>query len=53
MNKTQRDLLSACWKRKIEPTYDSVRGYAYSFKKYDVLSIRQITEVVEKLKTLQ
>lgn len=52
MNKIQRDLLAACYNKKIKATYDSVREYAYNFIKYDRLSIREIAEVVEKLKTL-
>lgn len=52
MTKTQRDLLSACWNKKIAATYEAVRGYAYNFKKYDNLTMRDIDEVVAKLKTL-
>lgn len=53
MNKTQRDLLAACWNKKIEATYENVRGYAYNFKKYDNMRMSEIDEVVEKLKTLK
>lgn len=52
MTKTQRDLLAACWNKKLMPTYDAVRGYAYNFKKYDNLRMSEIDEVVMKLQTL-
>jgi len=52
MNKIQRDLLSACYNKKIKAKYENVRGYAYEFKKYDKMTMREIDEVVEKLKKL-
>lgn len=53
MNKTQRNLLSACWNKKIDANYEEVSRYAYEFKKYNNMTIREINEVVEKLKTLK
>lgn len=52
MTKTQRDLLAACWNKKINPTYDAVRGYAYNFKKYDNMRMSEIDEVIDKLEAL-
>lgn len=52
MTKTQRDLLAACWNKHIQPTYEKVEGYAYNFKKYDNLRMREIDEVVARLKAL-
>lgn len=48
--KIQKDLLRACWNKRVAPDYDSVREYAYNFKKYNTLSIRDIQEVTESLK---
>lgn len=52
MNKTQRDLLAACYNKKIKANYENVRGYAYEFRKYDKMTMREIDEVVAKLKNL-
>lgn len=52
MDKTQRDLLAACWNKKMKAEYSIVQEYAARFKKYDNLRISQIDEVVEKLKEL-
>lgn len=52
MNKEQRDLLSAVYNKNINPDYMSVRGYAYNFNKYNKLTMRDIDEVVAKLKEL-
>lgn len=48
--KIQNDLIKACWNKRVAPDYDNVREYAYNFKKYDTLSIRDIQEVVTRLK---
>lgn len=52
MTKIQRDLLRACWAKKIKPTYEHVEGYAKNFRKYDNLRMSEIDEVVAKLKIL-
>ena len=53
MNKKQQDLLRACQDFKRENmTYARVRLYAAQWKKYDSMTLRDIDEVVEKLKTL-
>jgi hypothetical protein len=50
MEKLKTDLLNACFKRRIDTTFEDVRNYAYLYKKYDVLSMRDIDEVVYRLK---
>lgn len=52
MTKTQRDLLAACYNKHIKAEYSPVRSYAVNFRKYDILTMRDINEVVEKLKEI-
>ena len=52
MNKTQRDLLAACWNKRMAPDYNEIREYAYRYNKYNYLSMRDIDEVVRKLESL-
>lgn len=51
VNKIQKDLFRACRNKKIPPNFADVRTYAYDFKKYDVLTLRQIDTVIELLKS--
>ncbi len=52
MNKNQRDLLAACYNKKMSADWNTVDNYARLFKKYDNMRLSEIDEVVEKLKTL-
>lgn len=53
MNKTQSDLLKVCLIKGIKANYPKVREYAYNFRKYDNMTMREIDEVVKKLKELR
>lgn len=53
MNKTQRDLLAACYNKKIKAVFVNVDNYARNYKKYDTLRLSEIDEVVAKLKELR
>lgn len=52
MNKIQRDLLAACYNKKMKADYDSIHEYSAKFKKYDNLRMNEIDEVVDKLNSL-
>ncbi len=52
MNKLQRDLQRAAWSRNLDATYEAVQGYAYGFKKYNYMTMRQVDEVVFELAKL-
>ena len=51
MNRIQKDLLKACVNKKVHPEYANVQGYASQFYKYDDMTMREIDEVVSKLKS--
>lgn len=53
MNKIQRDLMSACYRRKVLFTYADVQSYACNFKKYDNMRMSEIDEVVDKLSEIE
>ncbi len=53
MNKTQRDLLAACYNKGIKAEYENVEKYSHNFKKYDNMRMSEIDEVVNKLRELR
>ncbi len=48
--KLKEDLVNVCLSMEIAPRYSEVREYAYKFKKYDKLTMRDIDEVVAIIK---
>ena len=46
LSKAQKDLLQVC-KNKNLKTWDDIRSYAYNYKKYDNLTLRDIDMVYD------